>query len=294
MVVKIPNARDLVKVIITAAEKKHSSGYCLKTFKIMIAEEKEILFGLMEERIITREACPLLLRSRLNDPDTELVIWFRDESLREVLLELPTKKVIQVASAQYITVQSHGSPVINYRQRRSTSIEQYVNFDNAILNAKKELLISSEPRLETKGVPAYSATTIQFKIPPPAAMRSLVGIWAAESHIAKTKLHHARTVNDRKVIKVKATNKETQEKVLVGEEQPVSAHIFTGRGCQGQYMGIGLYNSSPIATGVWERTDRHFIDNYGHVSVENGRVKANERGGVEATGGGSLYKADLC
>ncbi|PUU77721.1 hypothetical protein B9Z19DRAFT_985859, partial [Tuber borchii] len=43
------------------------------------------------------------------------------------------------------------------------------------------------------------------------------------------KLHHGNMVSGKKIIKVEATVKETQEKVLVGEEdikQAVSAYIF--------------------------------------------------------------------
>src|SRR5207237_9210286 len=105
-----------------------------------------------------------VLRSKewfhLDDPGTELLgqtltfrlssfIRFKDEkifssveTLGQVLVELPTKEVIQVASVEYITGQSHGNPVVDYLQRHGTSIDQPVNFDNAIpLNAKTELLI---------------------------------------------------------------------------------------------------------------------------------------------------------
>ena len=66
----------------------------------------------------------------------------------------------------------------------------------------------------------------------------------------RTKLHHAGMVSGRKIIKVEATNKETQEKALVGEaevEQPGSAYIFTGQGTREQGMGMSLYDSSPVA-----------------------------------------------
>ena len=69
-------------------------------------------------------------------------IFSSDETRGQLLVELSTKEVIQVASVQYIAGQSHGNPVIDYLQRQGTSIEQPVNFDNAIpLNAKTELLI---------------------------------------------------------------------------------------------------------------------------------------------------------
>ena len=96
----------------------------------------------------------------LDDPDTKLLgktltfrlssfIRFKDEknpssvqTLGQALDELPAKEVIQAASVQYITGQSHGNPVTDYLQRHGTSLAQPVKFDNAIpLNSKTEFLI---------------------------------------------------------------------------------------------------------------------------------------------------------
>jgi fatty acid synthase subunit beta len=79
-------------------------------------------------------------------------------------------------------------------------------------------------------------------------------------------LQHIGMVSGRKIIKVEAAKAETEEKVLLGEaeiEQPVSAYIFTGQGSQEQGMGMDLYESSPVAAEVWNRADKHFLDNYG-------------------------------
>ena len=65
---------------------------------------------------------------------------------------------------------------------------------------------------------------------------------------------------------VEASNKETEDKVLLGEaevEQPTSAYVFTGQGSQEQGMGMDLYASSEVAKEVWDRADKHFMDNYG-------------------------------
>ncbi|KAI9845529.1 MAG: beta subunit of fatty acid synthetase, partial [Pleopsidium flavum] len=78
-------------------------------------------------------------------------------------------------------------------------------------------------------------------------------------------------VSGRKIIKVEASNKESEEKVLLGEaevEQPVSAYVFTGQGSQEQGMGMELYASSPVAKEVWDRADKHFMENYG-FSITN-------------------------
>jgi fatty acid synthase subunit beta, fungi type len=78
-------------------------------------------------------------------------------------------------------------------------------------------------------------------------------------------------VSGRKIIKVETSNKETGDKVLLAEaevEQPVSSYVFTGQGSQEQGMGMELYASSPVAKEVWDRADRHFLDNYG-LSIIN-------------------------
>ena len=121
-----------------------------------------------------------------------------------------------------------------------------------------------------------------------AAVRSLVETWAAENNIGRVRSYHASLVgmvlpNDtlevklqhvgmisgRKIIKIEVSKKDEEgeeEKVLLCEaevEQPVSAYVFTGQGSQEQGMGMELYNSSAVAKEVWDRADKHFMDNYG-------------------------------
>ena len=80
------------------------------------------------------------------------------------------------------------------------------------------------------------------------------------------KLQHVGMVAGRKIIKVEAGKKNTEEKVLLGEaeiEQPVTAYVFTGQGSQEQGMGMDLYASSPVAKEVWDRADKYLMDTYG-------------------------------
>lgn len=122
-----------------------------------------------------------------------------------------------------------------------------------------------------------------------AAVRSLVETWAAENNVGRVrsfhaslvgmvlpddtiqvKLQHVGMISGRKIIKVEASKVEgeDEEKVLLGEaevEQPVSAYVFTGQGSQEQGMGMDLYNSSEVAKEVWDRADKHFLDNYGKL-----------------------------
>lgn len=226
------------------------------------------------------------------------------ETTGQVLLELPTKEIIQIASVEYHAGVSHGNPVIDYLQRHGSSIEQPVNFENAIpLNGKTALLLRAPASNETyarvsgdynpihvsRVFSSYANLpgTITHGMYSSAAVRSLVETWAAENNVGRVrsfhaslvgmvlpnddievKLQHVGMVAGRKIIKVEASNKETEEKVLLGEaevEQPVSAYVFTGQGSQEQGMGMELYASSPVANEVWDRADKHFMDNYGKL-----------------------------
>jgi fatty acid synthase subunit beta, fungi type len=222
----------------------------------------------------------------------------------EVLLELPTKEIVQIASVDYESGASHGNPVLDYLSRNGQPIDQHVHFEHPIpLNGKKPLVLKAPASNETYARvsgdynPIHVARvfanyanlpgTITHGMYTSAAVRSLVETWAAENHIGRirsfhaslvgmvlpddqidVKLQHVGMVSGRKIIKVEASNKETEEKVLIGEaevEQPSTAYVFTGQGSQEQGMGMDLYASSPVAKEVWDRADKHFMDNYGEL-----------------------------
>ena len=239
-------------------------------------------------------------------------IFKKVETLGEVLLELPTKEVIQVASVDYQAGESHGNPVVDYLQRYGSSIEQPVSFENAIpLSGKTPLVLRAPSSNETYArvsgdynpihVSRVFSTyanlpgTITHGMYSSAAVRSLVETWAAENNVGRVrsfhcnlvgmvlpnddievKLQHTGMVSGRKIIKVEASNKETEEKVLLGEaevEQPVSSYVFTGQGSQEQGMGMDLYGSSAVAKEVWDRADTHFMENYGKLSSSSSYIK---------------------
>ncbi|KAG0203436.1 3-oxoacyl-[acyl-carrier-protein] synthase [Mortierella sp. GBA30] len=117
-----------------------------------------------------------------------------------------------------------------------------------------------------------------------ASTRKFVEIFAAENHPQRvtsyevkflsmvlpqdrlsTKLSHIGMINGKKIIKVETFN-QTGSKVVEGTaeiDQPTIAYVFTGQGSQEQGMGMALYDSSPVAKDIWQRADRHFLENYG-------------------------------
>lgn len=265
-----------------------------------------------------------ILRSKewfnMDEPDVELLnktLTFKLESfvryknktafsevqtVGEVLLELPTKEVIQIASVDYSSGTSYGNPVIDYLERNGAAIDQPVNFENPIpLNGKTPLTLKAPASNETyarvsgdynpihvsRVFSSYANLpgTITHGMYSSAAVRSLVETWAAENHVGRVrsyhvslvgmvlpddeldvKLQHVGMVSGRKIIKIEVSNKETEDKVLLGEaevEQPTTSYVFTGQGSQEQGMGMDLYASSPVAKAVWDMADKHFMDNYG-------------------------------
>ncbi|KAK3715893.1 beta subunit of fatty acid synthetase [Vermiconidia calcicola] len=224
------------------------------------------------------------------------------QTLGKVELELPTKEVMQIASVEYEAGASYGNPVLDYLQRHGAALDQPVNFENPIpLNGKTSLVLKAPSSNETyarvsgdynpihvsRVFSKYANLpgTITHGMYSSAAVRGLVETWAAENNVGRVrsfhaslvgmvlpddaievKLQHVGMISGRKIIKVEATKVENEEKVLLGEaevEQPVSSYVFTGQGSQEQGMGMELYNSSAVAKEVWDRADKHFMDNYG-------------------------------
>ncbi|KAF1974834.1 beta subunit of fatty acid synthase [Bimuria novae-zelandiae CBS 107.79] len=224
------------------------------------------------------------------------------QTVGEVLLELPSKEVIQIASVDYSSGTSYGNPVLDYLERNGSAIDQPVNFENPIpLNGKTPLTLKAPASNETyarvsgdynpihvsRVFSSYANLpgTITHGMYSSAAVRSLVETWAAENHVGRVRsyhvnlvgmvlpddilevrLQHVGMVSGRKIIKIEVSNKETEDKVLLGEaevEQPTTSYVFTGQGSQEQGMGMDLYASSTVAKDVWDRADKHFMDNYG-------------------------------
>ncbi|ORZ20354.1 fatty acid synthase [Absidia repens] len=95
----------------------------------------------------------------------------------------------------------------------------------------------------------------------------------------ETKLSHTGMKNGRKIIQIETIN-QNSEKVVVGTaevEQPVTAYVFTGQGSQEQGMGMALYNSSNVAKEIWDRADKHFMENYGFSILEIVRLNPKEK-----------------
>ncbi|OVF11274.1 putative tetrafunctional fatty acid synthase subunit [Clavispora lusitaniae] len=233
----------------------------------------------------------------------------------DVYLELPTKEVIRVGVVEYEADVSYGNPVTDYLARHGNTIEQAVKFENAIPISSGEELTSkapstNEPYAKVSGdynpihvsrvFAAYARLpgTITHGMYSSGSIRALVEEWAANSIASRvrafkanfvgmvlpndqlqTTLEHIGMINGRKIIKVETKNIETDAPVLVGEaeiEQPVTTYVFTGQGSQEQGMGMDLYNSSEVAREVWDKADRHFVNNYGFSILDIVKNNPNE------------------
>lgn len=233
----------------------------------------------------------------------------------QIYLELPTKEVIQIGSVDYEAGKSYGNPVTDYLSRNGTTIEQAIKFENSIPISSGEELTSkapntNEPYAKVSGdynpihvsrvFASYAKLpgTITHGMFSSASIRGLVEEWAANNvasrvrafkstfvgmvlpnDILQTTLEHIGMINGRKIIKVETRNVETDTLVLSGEaeiEQPITTYVFTGQGSQEQGMGMDLYGSSDVAKDVWDRADRHFLDNYGFSILNIVKNNPNE------------------
>lgn len=230
----------------------------------------------------------------------------------QVYMELPSKEVIQIASVDYEAGKSYGNPVMDYLSRHGKTIEKAIIFENPIPLSSGEEMTSkapgtNEPYARVSGdynpihvsrvFASYAKLpgTITHGMYSSASIRSLVEEWAANNVASRvrafkctfvgmvlpndtlqTSLEHVGMINGRKIIKIETKNVETDTTVLVGEaeiEQPITTYVFTGQGSQEQGMGMDLYKTSEVAREVWDRADRHFVENYGfsilHIVQDN-------------------------
>jgi fatty acid synthase subunit beta len=282
-------------------------------FQLHIKTPKDLAVLKSKEWFELDKEIDLLNETLTFEIETELTyknktIFNSVKSTGKVLLELPTKEVIQIGSVEYEAGESHGNPVIDYLTRNGTAIEQSVKFENSIPIASVETRApgTNEPYAVVSGDynPIHVSRvfsryanlpgTITHGMFSSAAVRALVESWAADSVSSRvrafsvtfvgmvlpndsltTRLEHVGMINGRKIIKVETRN-ERDEVVLSGEaeiDQPVTTFVFTGQGSQEQGMGMDLYGKSEVARNVWDRADTHFLNTYGFSIIDI--VKSN-------------------
>ena len=86
----------------------------------------------------------------------------------------------------------------------------------------------------------------------------------------QVKMSHTGMIRGRKFIEVTALNTRSGDTVLKAEaeiEEPRTAYVFTGQGSQAKGMGMETYASSAVSRDIWDKADRHMIENYGTFNV---------------------------
>ncbi|KAH3679792.1 hypothetical protein WICPIJ_008526 [Wickerhamomyces pijperi] len=277
-------------------------------FKLQIKSAKDLAVLNSKEWFEKEGDFDLLGQTLIFEINTEYTykgksIYNSVKSAGKVLVELPTKEIVQVGSVDYEAGQSHGNPVIDYLTRNGSTIEESVKFENAIPIATVESRApgTNEPYAVVSGDfnPIHVSRvfskyanlpgTITHGMFSSASVRALVESWAADSVSSRvrafnvtfvgmvlpndtltTKLEHVGMINGRKIIKVETRN-EQDVVVLSGEaeiEQPTTTFVFTGQGSQEQGMGMDLYAKSDVAKQVWDRADEHFLKTYGFSIID--------------------------
>lgn len=223
------------------------------------------------------------------------------KTVGKIMLELPTKEMLEVGEVDYQAGESFGNPVLDYLQRNGTSIEETKLFEQQIPISSSEqpltLPVSNVPYAVVSGdynpihvCPHFAKYaqlpgTITHGMFTSASVRKLVELWGADN-VAKrvkaykanftgmvlpgtelsTELKHIGMINGRKLLKISTKNVATGELVLDAQaeiSQPSSTYLFTGQGSQEQNMGMDLYKTSSVAKAVWDRADAHLMQQYG-------------------------------
>ena len=82
----------------------------------------------------------------------------------------------------------------------------------------------------------------------------------------QVKMSHTGMIRGRKLVEVTALNERSGDTVLKAEaeiEEPRTAYVFTGQGSQAKGMGMETYASSAVSKDIWDKADKHMIENYG-------------------------------
>lgn len=198
------------------------------------------------------------------------------------------------------------NPVLEYLERHGTTLKHQMPLEKPIPLGDTDDLIFIAPASnkayarESKDFnPIHVSTvfasyadlpgTITHGMHTSAIVRGLCETWGAEGKAGAMRsfdasfcgmvlpgdeitveMHHVAMSEGRKVVTVKARNKNTEETVLTAEckiEQAPTAYFFTGQGSQEAKMGMDLYETSQVAREVWDRADKHFDSNFGKLSL---------------------------
>ena len=227
----------------------------------------------------------------------------RLETIGTIHERLLNGRLQQIGKVHFVAHDCHGNPVMDFLNRRGTHTRPRIDlktpgwFDDASLDVIMPRCNDNYARISRDYNPIHVSPTFAGWANLPGTIThgmftsamtrgvvehltddeerlrfrrfstSFVGMVLPRDKLTVS-FQHTAMIQGRMILKVIVHNKDTEETVIEGEaemEQENTAYAFTGQGSQEQGMGMALYNSSPVARGVWDEADKILEDLYGRL-----------------------------